>query len=59
MPAIQPIPKNTPDPASEEATKVLATHNRATDARTRTPASWNPPTRRGGVPGENSGRRVK
>lgn len=59
MPAVQPIPRNTPDPASQQAADLLALHNRSTDGRQRTPAKWNPPTRRGSVSGENAGRRVK
>lgn len=59
MPAVQPIPQNTPDPAKEEAASVLGKHNNSTNARTRNPASWNPPTRRGSIAGEASGRRVK
>lgn len=59
MPAIQPIPQNTPDPAKVEAAQILATHNKATVARTRTPARWMPNVKRGAVNGENSGRRVK
>lgn len=59
MPAIQPIPRNAPDSRSIEAAAVLALHNRSTDARVRNPASWAPATRRGGVPGENPGRRVR
>lgn len=59
MPAIQPIPRNAPTSASVEASKVLALHNRSTEARTRTPR-WNAPgTRTGPIPGENSGTRVK
>jgi hypothetical protein len=59
MPAVQPIPQNTPDPAKQEAAELLGKHNSATNARTRNPAAWNPPTRRGTVSGEASGRRVK
>lgn len=59
MPAIQPIPRNTPDPASQQASDVLARHNRSTDGRLRTPARWNPPTQRATATGENAGRRVK
>ena len=58
MPAIQPIPRNAPNPASEQASAVLALHNRSTDARTRTP-KWSPATQRATVTGENAGRRVK
>ena len=59
MPAIQPIPRNAPSSADVEAGQILATHNRATLARTRKPEAWNPPTRRATVTGENAGRRVK
>jgi RES domain-containing protein len=59
MPAIQPIPRNTPSSADRQAADVLALHNRSTDGRQRTPARWNPPTQRSTATGENSGRRVK
>ena len=59
MPAIQPIPRNTPDPASKQEADLLALHNRSTDGRQRTPAKWNPPTTRSAAAGENPGRRVK
>lgn len=57
MPAIQPIPQNTPDPAKQEATAVLAKHNSSTDSRKRTPAAWAPSVRRYTVSGQNSGTR--
>lgn len=59
MPAIQPIPVNTPSPSAQEAQRLLANHNRSTDGRLRTPARWAPATQRGSTAGENSGRRVK
>lgn len=59
MPAIQPIPQNTPDSATKQAGQILALHNRSTDGRVRTPAAWNPPTRRATQTGENAGRRIK
>lgn len=58
MPATQPIPQNEPNSASKQASDVLALHNNATNARTRNPARWDPPTRRSTVTGENAGRRV-
>lgn len=57
MPAIQPIPQRPMDPASREATELLAMHRKKTDSRSRKPAAWDPPTRKGSVPGENAGTR--
>lgn len=59
MPAIQPIPQRTPDPASAQASAVLAKHNRSTDGRVRGRARWNPAVQRGNTPGEATGSRVK
>lgn len=61
QPAVQPIPVNNPNTnsADTQAVKLLALHNRSTDGRVRTPARWNPTTRRGSVAGENSGTRRK
>lgn len=59
MPAIQPIPRNSPTPTEQEAARLLANHNRSTDGRLRSPARWAPPTQRGSVTGESAGRRVK
>lgn len=59
MPATQPIPRNAPDPATEQANRVLAVHNSATAGRNRTPARWDPHVRRATQTGENAGRRVK
>lgn len=59
MPATQPIPRNTPDPASQQAADVLALHNKSTDARVRTPARWAPKVQRSTARGENPGTRVK
>lgn len=59
MPAIQPIPRNSPTPSEEEAQHLLANHNRSTDGRLRTPARWAPATQRSTAAGQNAGRRVK
>ena len=59
MPAIQPIPQNSPSTSDTEAARLLADHNRRTDARKKSPADWAPTTQRGSVPGENAGTRVK
>lgn len=55
MPAIQPIPRNAPGPSSEEATKVLALHNRSTENRSK---ESGPAVQRGTVRGEDPGSRV-
>lgn len=59
MPAIQPIPRNAPTTSSEEASAVLALHNRSTDSRTRSPRWAQAGANAGPIAGENSGRRVK
>jgi hypothetical protein len=59
MPAIQPIPQRTPDPASKEAAQVLGLHTRVTQGRTKKPSDWEGDVQRGGtVPGEDSGTQV-
>lgn len=58
MPAIQPIPRNAKTTATEEADRLLALHNRSTDARTRNPSWAQAGSRAGSVPGENAGSRV-
>lgn len=58
MAATQPIPQNAPSSAAKEAAAVLALHNKSTERRTRTPASWAPARQSGSVPGENAGTRV-
>lgn len=59
MPAIQPIPRNAPTTASEEATAVLALHNRSTESRTRSPRWSQAGANAGSIPGANAGSRVK
>lgn len=59
MPAIQPIPRNSPTPSEDEAQRLLANHNRSTDGRLRTPSRFAPSVQRSTAAGQNAGRRVK
>lgn len=54
MALTQKIPRNAPDPASVEATAVLAAHNKATTGRLKTHRK----TASGNVPGGTSGTQV-